>query len=201
LGLIPQPFCGDLRHASVYVLSLNPGLGPTDYFGEYTVPAYRNTLLNNLKQESFGAIPFFFLDPQYSWHGGFRWWHGKLEGVIRELAINRKVSFKEARAWLGKKLASVELLPYHSASFRDGGGWLDRRQGLRSVRLARAFVEERIRRGEALVVITRKVEYWDQANGPKVIKYNPQEARGAHLTPKSRGGEAIIEHLRTMAPS
>jgi len=61
LGLIPQPFCGDLRCASVYVLSLNTGLGPTDYFGEYKVPAYQNALLNNLKQESLGSIPFFFL--------------------------------------------------------------------------------------------------------------------------------------------
>ena len=27
LGLLPQPFCGDLRRASIYVLLLNPGIG------------------------------------------------------------------------------------------------------------------------------------------------------------------------------
>jgi hypothetical protein len=85
LGLLPQPFCGDLQRASVYVLSLNPGLAPGDYYGEYEVPAFRKALVNNLKQESLGSIPFFFLDPQYAWHGGFRWWHGKLEGLIKKL--------------------------------------------------------------------------------------------------------------------
>jgi hypothetical protein len=198
LGLLPQPFCGDLRRASVFVLSLNPGLEPPDYYGEYKVPAYRSALLNNLKQESFGSIPFFFLDPQYSWHSGFRWWHRKLEGVIGELAKKMKAkkgtsSLAEARAWLGRKLASVELLPYHSASFRARGGWLDRRQGLRSVRLARAFVQQRIRRPGALVIITRGVKHWDLtdgSHGSQVIKFRPGEALGARLTPGSRGGEA-----------
>jgi hypothetical protein len=37
LGLLPQPFFGDLRRASIYVLLLNPGLGPDDYYDEYEV--------------------------------------------------------------------------------------------------------------------------------------------------------------------
>ena len=37
LGLIPVPFMGDMLNASIYVLMLNPGLGPGDYF-EYKVP-------------------------------------------------------------------------------------------------------------------------------------------------------------------
>src|SRR6266542_3172657 len=35
LGLLPQPFCGNLRRATIYILLLNPGLGSTDYYGEY----------------------------------------------------------------------------------------------------------------------------------------------------------------------
>lgn len=28
VGLLPHPYCGDLRRASIYLLMLNPGLGP-----------------------------------------------------------------------------------------------------------------------------------------------------------------------------
>ncbi len=78
LGLLPLPFCGDLRRASIYVLMLNPGLGPNDYYGEYEVPEYRNALLSTLSQAcSVERTPFLFLDPRFSWHGGFGWWHGQ----------------------------------------------------------------------------------------------------------------------------
>jgi hypothetical protein len=70
LGLLPQPFIGNLQRASIYVLSLNPGLDPTDYFGEYEVQEYRNALLANLKQQFHKTVPpFIFLDPRYGWHG------------------------------------------------------------------------------------------------------------------------------------
>ena len=83
LGLLPMPFIGDIRHASIYVLSLNPGLGPHDYFGESQVSDYRNALLANLQQRFDGkGPPFLFLDPRHSWHGGFRYWHGKLAKII-----------------------------------------------------------------------------------------------------------------------
>jgi len=79
LGLLPQPFCGDVRGASIYILALNPGLGPHDYFGEYKVPKFRRALLSALKQRVSGNhLKFHWLDPQFSWHGGFRWWHGRL---------------------------------------------------------------------------------------------------------------------------
>ena len=48
LGLVPQPFIGDLRRASIFVLLLNPGLSPSDYYGEYQVPSFRRALLANL---------------------------------------------------------------------------------------------------------------------------------------------------------
>jgi hypothetical protein len=57
LGLLPQPFLGDLRRASIYILGLNPGLGPSDYYAEYEVPQFKRALLLNLKQKSSHA-PF-----------------------------------------------------------------------------------------------------------------------------------------------
>jgi hypothetical protein len=192
-----MPFFGDVRHASIYVLLLNPGLGPSDYYGEYEVPEYRAALLANLRQQHRnGVLPFLFLDPRFAWHGGFSWWHGKLAKVIQRLASAWNMSFAEARSRLGSAIASIELLPYHSASFRDADTWLRK---LQSVSLARAFVAEhvlpRVQRGEAIVIVTRQVRAWNLREQPGVVTYSATKARAAHLTPDSPGGRAILQHL------
>ena len=200
LGLLPQPFIGDLRQASIYVLSLNPGLEPTDYFGEYEVAEYRKALLDNLKQQ-FGATarPFIFLDPCYSWHGGFRWWNRKLYQVINQLAVNRAVSLSSAREAFAKEIASIELLPYHSSVFSDPGGRL---QNLPSVALAKSFVRNfvlpRVEGGEAIAIVLRKAAVWGLPASSGVIRYGGAAARGAHLSLASAGGRAILEHLQAM---
>jgi len=197
LGLLPQPFLGDLRRASIYILLLNPGLSPRDYYGEDKVGEYRKALVANLRQKfKRGSLPFLFLDPQYSWHGGFSWWHGKLARVISCLANRWAVSFAEARARLARELASIELVPYHSPSFRDPGGWI---RNLESVALARAFVSDtvvpRVRRGEAIVIVTRQAKVWNLPRHSRIVRYSGQQARAAHLSPESPGGRAILRHL------
>src|SRR5690349_12438055 len=94
LGLLPIPFLGDLQRASIYVLGLNPGVGPLDYYAEYKIPKYQKALLTNLKQ-AFGPnrLPFLFLDPQFAWHGGFDYWHGKLIGVMDRLTEEWGIPF------------------------------------------------------------------------------------------------------------
>jgi len=197
LGLLPQPFFGDVRRATVYILLLNPGLGPGDYYGEYEVPNYRAALLANLKQEFRGASPFPFLNPEFAWHGGFNWWHGKLAKVIGRLASARRVSFSEARSHLGSVIASIELVPYHSPAFKNAGGLVRK---LKSVDLARRFVADfvlpRVQSGEAIVIVTRKVAAWNLPERPGVVAYSAAQARAAHLTPESPGGLAILRHLR-----
>jgi hypothetical protein len=178
---------------------LNPGLGPGDYFGEYQISGFRDVILSNLKQDfSDKYLPFLFLDPQYSWHGGFTWWHSKFAGVIKELARIRHLTFAAARSELGRSLACIELFPYHSHSFSDAGGWI---RDLPSVQLARNYVHDfvmpRVRQKEAIIIVTRQVRVWDLHPGEGVIVYSPIEARAAHLTPNSPGGRAIITHLST----
>jgi hypothetical protein len=197
LGLIPQPFCGNVAGASVYVLLLNPGLDPSDYYAEYEVPAYRNAVLSNLKQDfDDNPLPFLFLDPRFSWHSGFRWWHGKLARVIARLAKEWALPFADARARLATRLASIELFPYHSQSFRDPDPWHER---LPSAKLATTYVHEvlmpRVYRGEATVIVTRKVKSWGLPNHPGVATYTSAQSRGAHLTPDSPGGRAILARL------
>ena len=110
LGLIPVPFIGDMLSASVYVLMLNPGFGPGDYF-EYKVPSLRRALIANLRQErKLGAMPFVFLDPRFAWHGGFGYWDRKLKGVMEALAASKGMSLADARSTLGSNLAVVQLV-------------------------------------------------------------------------------------------
>jgi len=45
LGLLPMPFVGNLERASIFILMLNPGVGPHDYFGEHGLTEYRDALL------------------------------------------------------------------------------------------------------------------------------------------------------------
>lgn len=198
LGLLPIPFMGDMLNASIYVLMLNPGLSPCDYYGKYQVPTFRQALLANLRQERReGVMPFVSLDPRFAWHSGFDYWHGKLRGVVQKLAKARKTTFAEARSELGAKLAVVQLVPYHSASFTDSGGLLDR---LPSVQLAREFVQEtvakRVKDKKAIAIVARQVKRWNLPEEQGVIKYEkPAEARAASLSPTSPGGRAILRHL------
>lgn len=199
LGLIPVPFVGDMKNASIYILMINPGLELGDYF-EYEVPCFQQALRDNLRQKhKNGVMPFLFLDPQFAWHGGFRYWHRKLKGIIERLAASRGESFTEARKTLGSKLAVVQLVPYHSTVFNP------KALKLSSVRLAQEFVKqtvaERVRCGKAIVIVARQVKTWDQILGDdlrekdEVIRYTPSEARGASLGPSTRGGCAILRWL------
>lgn len=194
LDLLPIPFVGNLKTASVFVLMLNPGFGPHDYFGEYTIPDYRATLLDNLHQTRSNS--FLFLDPRFSWHGGYDYWHTKLRDVIATFAQNAGISYGQARRFFQSNIAVLELAPYHSVNFTVPHRLLT---SLRSVQLARAFVSEellpRARAGECLIVVTRAVKDWELPTHENVIAYTASEARGAHLSHQSRGGSAILNFL------
>jgi hypothetical protein len=204
LGLLPMPFLGDLRNASIYLLMLNPGLGPYDYYAEWKVFDYRRALIATLKQGvRTDRVPFIFLEPQFGWHGGFRYWHDKLKGVIQRLADQIwGVPFAEARRCLAAEIACVQLFPYRSVRFTATGAWRD----LESVRLARSFVarevfERRVENGDAIAIAMRGVGEWNLPEHPRVIRYSNVEARAARLTPDTPGGKAILEHLSERRPT
>lgn len=194
LDLLPIPFIGNLRSASVFLLMLNPGFGPPDYFGEYKVAEYRTALIENLRQSPSNS--FLFLDPRFSWHGGYAYWHAKLRSIIVSFAGEVGIHYGRARQFLQSRVAAIELSPYHSVNFTLPGRVLNT---LRSVQLAKAFVQEellpRARSGDCLLVVTRAVGNWRLPSHENVIAYTPTEARGAHLGRKSRGGAAILRFI------
>lgn len=96
-----MPYVGDLHRADIFLLHLSPGFHFTDYYAEWEVPTFRRRLIRNLRQELDGLeFPFVFLDPEFCWHPGFRWWEEKLRDVATTIrgAEARTLPRRVARA-------------------------------------------------------------------------------------------------------
>jgi hypothetical protein len=198
-GLIPLPFVGDLQRAVVYVLLLNGGLSPTDYFGEFQIPAFREKLLANLRQDFSGTkYPFFPLDPEYSWHSGTAWWQKKLKHVAKRLCELAPASEEVVREVLAQRVCAIEQLPYHSRNF---GIPEDDCAVIPSVQLACGFVqslETQAVSGEKLIVAMRRMRSWGlSADGKNILEFSAGQARGAHLSTAKddAAGHRVVEVL------
>ena len=78
IGLLPEPYIGNLANAKVFVLTGNPSWGDHNYYSEYGVPAFRAAKIRNLRQENESeAYPNVYLNPRYGWHGGSDYWRKK----------------------------------------------------------------------------------------------------------------------------
>lgn len=114
LGLVPQPFMGNLEAAKVVIVLLNPGLAPADFHAEFEHPAFREALLQNLRGERRGAeFPFLFLDPAWAWTGGYAWWYARVRRIV-SCFEKAQGSRRAAQSFVAKNVASLELVPYHS---------------------------------------------------------------------------------------
>lgn len=197
LSLLPVPFVGDLLGARVVLLLLNPGLSPHDYYAEFQETGMRARILATLRQDVGGQrYPFLDLDPAFAWHSGHTWWHTKLTQLIDAIATRCGWSYAKARAHVASKVAAIELVPYHSEKYALPDGIRDR---LQSVHVARRFVAETLLQkavaGEITLVVTRQSKAWSLPEGDGIVVYTHGEARGAHMTPRTRGGQRILQAL------
>lgn len=193
LGLLPQPWHGDLLEATVFILMLNPGLGPGDYFGEYRVPAFRAALISNIRQEANRGYPLISLNPEFSWHSGADYWRTRLHWLARSIAREQGITNQAGVSLLARRVCCVQLVPYHSTVYGLSTRLLHL---LESTRMVKAFVREHlISRPELLILVTRQTREWDLPDGKNVIKYEGTETRAAHLSPRSRGGQALAVHF------
>ncbi|WP_420629809.1 SGNH/GDSL hydrolase family protein [Candidatus Leptofilum sp.] len=196
LGLIPIPYIGDLKNATIFILMLNPDLAAGDFRAEEDNDSYKRTLIENLHQKNLDVkYPLFTLNPSFAWHPGFGYWHKKLGQVIRLLARQRKISYLDALSVFAKELACVELVPYHSKSF----GVHSIIKHLASSKAVLEFVHDvlvpQALSGKALIIATRRGRDWELPEHEKIVVYNQYESRASHLTIGSRGGKAILQHL------
>jgi hypothetical protein len=192
IGLLPMPYLGNLRKSRVFLCSLNPGLGPHDYFGELHVPEYRKALLKNLRQDRDARFPF--LDPAHAWHGGSAYWAPRLRSITEGVEEGLKIGPREAREVCAEHIAVLELVPYHSGNFKLKRRGID---ALESTNLIRNFVFSELlprhRDGDCKLIVLRSRDLWlrpgVKASGfpvpamPRNAYIADRDARGARNRP------------------
>jgi hypothetical protein len=162
LSLIPAPFVGNLEKAEVVILLMNPGLVPSDYYAEEN-QAFREACIRNLHQSNIeDEFPFHKLNPEFAWSGGFIWWEARMRPILSKLMKTGKFSnYYDALAFLSKKIATVELVPYHSADGDALSGPGKLLENLPSAREARGLVQRLCEAKEKpLILVLRSHEHW-----------------------------------------
>lgn len=161
LGLLPVPFAGDVQKASIFILTLNPGLEPLDYIAEERAPDLREAKRRNLRQEKLDVeFPLFVLNPLLTGNGWFRYWEGRLRKVLSAVAERKQISYREVLSLAARVVCVLELVPYYS--FRRPSNTLVRK--LASTELVRDFVKTYlaplVATKERLVIVERGRKWW-----------------------------------------
>ncbi len=177
-SLLPQPFIGSLVHRKVVIVLANPGFNPGDLH-EMKNKEFSEVVWNNLVQQiPAGKFPFYFLNPEFAWHPGFRWWNRVL-GRLITCAARRFESKLEALRFLADRISCIESFPYHSESFP--GSWV---LGLPSSTVAKAAVDHLVGQGDRLVHIMRPREWAKGHTTNHSLLVNPANQRNCALTDK-----------------
>lgn len=188
VGLIPQPYFGNLQKASIFILMLNPGLSASDFYAEQHHKEYRRALLESLHQENAKQdFPFLFLNPEFSWHQGFDYWYSRLKKVVKELHYRRpRWSYKRCLSHLAKNVACLQLVPYHSTSFDAHQLIQSETRALESTKAIRCFAKDvalQAERGHSLVFVLRQSKNWKLGKmGAQPQVFMEDQNRSAHLS-------------------
>jgi hypothetical protein len=206
LNLLPVPVNGSLVHAEALVLMLNPGLDPDDEAWERRED-FRESLVHNLKQDHLATShPLNYLNPLFRMHPGAGYWSRsrglsggkrdpqKLSSLIHAVAERDDVSIESAQMHVARKVAIVQLCPYHSKKKPSSRLLRD----LPSCKLVRDLVQAVIDGDQKLVVATRSVAEWgfkESINIPHLVVYPGNLGASASLTLSSEGGKALLRKI------
>jgi len=188
------------RCLTLVTLRTNGGFGDADYFFEDYL-GVRQSLLDNLHQKPGREFPFFCLNPDLAWSGPFRWWEPKLRPIIK-LLIGNNMSYTSALKVLAKKIAVVELFPYHSRNSAKLKG-VNEPNLMPSVRKAREFLALESHNDKRLKLLMRRHNDWSSSScAPESAHfvYGPRKTQSIWLNPGLPGpngdaGRAIKRKL------
>jgi len=151
-----------------------------------------------IRQDFAGTeFPFISLNPEFCWTPGFQWRERKLRKVLTCIAYEKfEGRYLDAMKYLAKRMACIEMVPYHSQNF-NGYGIV---KELPSAKAAREYVSKvlvpKARRGEIKIIATRKVVDWALPKDCKhVVRYQGGLTRSAPMGPSTPGGTAILKRL------
>lgn len=198
LGLLPHPYAGNLKTAQIFILMQNPGFHETDYYAEYESAEFREAHLRGLRQvNERDKYPFVFLDPRFCFHAGAVYWLKKFWKLIDQVRVDRALNWTEALSVFSRAVATLECVPYHSRSFRLPRSITDALQS-KSDMLEYVHQElvPRARKGEVLLISARHSGIWHLPDHRNLVIYEGTASRAAHLTPGTKGGDAILGFLK-----
>jgi hypothetical protein len=98
---------------------------------------------------------------------------------------------------LSRRLATLQLVPYHSSKF-DGGTIIKILPSVCEIKkYVKTVLEPCARKGEKTLIVMRQRRAWDiEDQKPNIIVYESNHALGARLDPTTRGGEAILNRFK-----
>lgn len=153
LEVYPQHFVGDIQHASVIILSLNPCYSQ-DYEDDYkSVPKYADKIKNNLELNStnFHALEF-------STDNNLGYWGEKLKDWI----IDKKEILTSLKT-ITKNIALAEFFPYHSISYDGRCDKLAGKDYLPTQKFLFDIIKNRIKQKDVKIILTRSFKRWYEA--------------------------------------
>ena len=200
-SLYPVPYCGDLRNAKIFILSLNPGFD-CDYYHEDD-EKFKSALKSNLAQKFDTEYQLCYLNPEFCWTGSGRYWLKKFSSLIQYMLKNKMTeSYTEALKLLSQNIALLEIVPYHSKSFH-----FSKYESLASVQVMINFINEIIadkskkliilRKGNELIETKKLITVTSEDEKSHVCVYRHSECQSASLSENSKGGEIIINFLKS----
>jgi hypothetical protein len=197
LGLYPVPFSGNIASADVFILMLNPGFIYLDYFAQESSRNFRKHSLDKLRfTMPKGPFPLHSMNPEFAWMSGSEYWRGKFDSIVRLMMERRAKTYTDALSILAKRIAILQLYPYHSTSFHLPRSVASQ---LKSPKLMIDFVQQVLlpeaRSGQLLLIVARKARRWGLKQSKNIVVYTGSEARSASFSKRSRGGKAITRHL------
>jgi len=204
LGLLPAPYSGDIENADIYILMLNPGFANIDYI---TQECFFDDIVNTLKQDINNLkYPFIGLDPKFMWTGAGVWCERKLRSIIDLFMLNYNYTYLEALSNLSKRIAIIELFPYHSSSFSLPRNLkFDEIESVKKMKcFVKGYVIEKAKSNRALVIVPRSVKSWfsekeliDYNNFKEnIIIYDTKYARSASLSDNSIAFDKIKAFIK-----
>ena len=214
-SLIPQPYIGNLRTANIFILSLNPGFEFCDYHSETENADFRkaleDTLYQNFNDDGYFAWPF---NPKFLWTSGAKYWLKKIntaknslieEFIEQEKTKGNDFSFSQAIKLFSKKIAFLEVVPYHSREFS-----FSKYKKLPSTKkmfdFIKGYVIPKAENGEALLLVLRKgselqeKELLNESDIKRckgnIFIYGSSKSQSASLSAQSEAGKTILDFLK-----
>jgi hypothetical protein len=199
LGLRPSPYNGDLAKAKVFILMLNPGLHILDYFSLSDKEFCRENTRVIRQKRLNKKYPFTSLNPSLSWAPGSEYWRKKLDCLIQKTMKLKKLNYLDTLSYLSKKIAILQLYPYHSKEF--GIPRKIQKLELKSARLIREFVKnvlvKEAQSGKILLIVARGAKKWGfEKRHNNIIIRNVQNGNVEAIL---KGADSIIVYTRKEA--